>query len=340
MPKLKQILAALSVLLSASAAAQTPLVPSYRVVSRYAGPDGGWDLAAVDPASGRLYVARTEGVMAVDLSTGKVTPNLVASTHGHAALPIPGSTRVISTNGGDDSATIFEGATGQIVARLRVGKNPDAVVYDPATRSLWVMNPGSEDISVVDPAIAKVVDTVPVGGSLELGAADGEGRLYVNVADRGDIAVVDTRARKVLTRFPLKGCDRPTGLAYSPEARLILSACANGVAKLSAPDDGREVASLAIGPRPDGALYDGRRGLAFVPSGGDGTLAVIRLSPTPQISQRLETAKGARTAALDPSTGRLYLPSAQYAPAVGTARPAPVPGSFAVLVVEPQDQPQ
>jgi YVTN family beta-propeller protein len=338
-PAVNCLLVALTLLLLAgAAAAQAPTAPSYRVVSRIAGPDGGWDLASVDAASGRLYVARSEGVMAVDLATGKVTPNLVPSTRGHAALPIPDSTRVLSTSGGANTATIFEGMTGEIVASLAVGKNPDAVAYDPATRTLWVMNPGSGDISVIDPAIAQVVATVAVGGSLELGAADGEGRLYVNVEDQNDVAVIDTRTRQLVTRFPLMGCDRPTGIAYAPDVRLIVSACANGVAKVSAPD-GHEMASLAIGPRPDGALYDAQRHLAFVPSGGDGTLAVIRLSPTPEIIERVETAKGARTAALDPATGRIYLPSAQYAPAIGAARPAALPGSFTVLVVAP-DRPQ
>src|SRR5580658_2176481 len=223
-PAVNCLLVALTLfLLGDAAAAQAPTAPSYRVVSRIAGPDGGWDLAGVDAASGRLYVARSDGVMAIDLATGKVTPNLVPSAHGHAALPIPGSTRVISTSGGANTATIFEGITGQIVANLAVGKNPDAVAYDPATRTLWVMNPGSGDISVVEPATAEVVATVAVGGSLELGAADGEGRLYVNVEDRNDVAVIDTRTRQLVTRFPLTGCDRPSGIAYAPDVRLIVS---------------------------------------------------------------------------------------------------------------------
>jgi len=42
------------------------------------------------------------------------------------------------------------------------------------------------------------------------------------------------------------------------------------------------------------------------------------------------------TAALDPATGRVYLPSAQYLPAVGSERPKMVPGSFRLLVVAPR----
>ena len=331
----KALVAVLSVFLFASAAAgQNVSAPSYKIVSRIAGPDGGWDLLDVDSVRGRLYVARSGGVMAVDLATNTVTPDLVKSLRGHAALAIPGTSQVISTNGGNGTAVIFEGATGRIVATLAVGSKPDALAFDPATNTVWVMNPGSGDISVIDPVAAKVTDTVAVGGSLELAAADGEGRLYVNVEDKNDVAVIDTRSRKLVTRFPLPGCDGPTGLAYIPDAKLILSACKNGVAKFTAAD-GHEVATLSVGARPDGALYDQKRHLAFVPSGGDGTLSIISLSPTPKVIGKVATAKGARTAALDAATGRIYLPSAQYAPPVGNARPSAIPGSFGLLVVAP-----
>ncbi len=331
----KAFVAVLSLFLFArAAAAQNLSASSYKIVSRIAGPDGGWDLLDVDSERGRLYVARSSGVMAVDLATNTVTPNLVKSLQGHAALAIPGTSQVISTNGGNGTAAIFEGTTGQITATLTVGTKPDAIAFDPATKTIWVMNPGSGDISVIDPVAAKVIDTVAVGGSLELGAADGEGRLYVNVEDKNDVAVIDTRSRKLITRFALAGCDGPTGLAYAPDAKLILSACKNGVAKITAAD-GHEVASLTVGARPDGALYDLKRHLAFVPSGGDGTLSIISLTPTPKIIGQVATAKGARTAALDAATGRIYLPSAQYAQPVGTARPSAIPGSFEVLVVAP-----
>lgn len=326
----------LSLMAALAAAATAAATPGYSVTGKIAGPDGGWDLAAVDAAAHRLYVARSTGVMAVDLDSGKVSAGLVPLTRGHGVLPIPGTSRVIATSGGTGQAILFEGATGAVTATLTVGKNPDAVAYDPATKTVWVMNPGSGEISVIDPVAAKVVDTVAVAGGLELGAADGKGRLYVNIEDKNEVAVVDTKARKLLSRFPLKGCDGPTGIVYSAASNQLVSACANGVAIVSAPD-GTQVASLKVGPRPDGAVFDDKRGLAFIPSGGDGTLSVIRLGKTPAVVASVPTAKGARTAAIDVSTGRIYLPSAQYAPAVGTARPAMTPGSFAVLVVSPAE---
>jgi DNA-binding beta-propeller fold protein YncE len=308
--------------------------PSYQLAASIPGPDGGWDLASVDPIAQRLYVARTDGVMGIDLRRGTVTPVMVPSQRGHAAFAIPGTHEIVSTNGASNTALIFDGLTGKVRATIPTGKKPDAVAFDPRTRTEWIMNPDSGSITVIDRASAKVVATVAVPGSLELGVADGEGRLFVNVEDRNEVAVIDTRRRVLLKRFALPGCEGPTGIAYAPDAKLLVSACANGVAVVST-RDGRQVAALAIGPRPDGALYDQRRHVALIPSGGDGTLAVIRLSGTPRVLDRITTAKGSRTAALDPSTGRIYLPAADFAPAVGSDRPKMIPGTFRVLVLQP-----
>lgn len=321
-----------ALVLAALAAAAGP--PAYVVSDRIGGPDGGWDLADVDPAAHRLYVARSNGVMAVDLATGDVTPNLAAFKGGHGVVAVTGTNRVVAASGGSGLAVIFEGNTGKEIASIPAGKNPDAVTYDPATKTVWVFSPGSHDATVIDPVSAKAVATVPIGGLLELGVADGQGRLYVNVEDRNEVVVIDTRARKVLAHHALAGCDGPTGIAYSAKAKLILSAC-DGVAKVTRPD-GTDVATLKIGPHPDGAAFDAARDVALVPTGGDGKLAIIRLSAKPEVLSTTATAIGARTIALDPSTGAVYLHSAKYGLAPATGGRAPMtPGSFSVLVVKP-----
>ena len=162
------------------------------------------------------------------------------------------------TNGNTDNAMILDGRTGRIRVTTPTGKKPDAVAYDPATRTLWVMNAGDGSVTVIDPASGKALATVAVGGSLELGATDGHGKLYVNVEDRNDVAVIDTRARRLVAREPLPGCDGPTGIIYDPATRETVSACANGIAVVLS-DRGVKLAALPIGKRPDGAAFDARR---------------------------------------------------------------------------------
>lgn len=316
------------------AAIAQPAFAAYHVAAQLPAGDGGWDLASVAPADHRLYVARADGVTAIDLATGAATDKLVVGQRVHAALAIPGTHDVISTNGTTNNALLFDGRTGKIRATIPTGTKPDAAVYDPATRTVWIMDPGSGEVTVVDPATAKVVATVAVGGSLELGAADGHGRMYVNVEDKNEVVVLDTRAHKVVSRFPLAGCEGPTGLAFDAAAGQIVSACANGVAIVSS-TDGRQVASLPIGKGADGAAYDPVRHVVLIPAGRDGNVTVIRTGSKPAVTEQIPTAVSARTIAIDPSTGRAYLPSAKLAPAVGNERPKPVPGTFRVLVVSP-----
>src|SRR3954447_9427430 len=322
-------------LLAGSVARAYSAEPHYRIVAQLPAGDGGWDLLSVDPADQRLYVAHGDGVTAIDLRTGKSKDRIVPGQRVHAALAIPGTHDVISTNGETNNATLFDGRTGRVRATIATGTKPDAAAYDPATRTVWIMNPGSGDVTVVDPSAAKVLATVPVGGSLELGAADGRGKLYVNIEDKNEVAVIDTRTRKVLTRFPLGGCEGPTGIAYDPGSREIVSACGeNGVAIVSAPD-GRQIARVPIGKGADGAAVDVKRHVALIPAGRDGNLTIIRLGAKPAVVGQVATAVSARTIAIDPVTGRAYLPSATLAPPLGNERPKPIPGSFRVLVIAP-----
>ena len=308
---------------------------SYHVAGQLPAGDGGWDLASVDPVAQRLYVARPDRVTAIDLRTGKATDRIVPGQRVHAALAIPGTHDVLSTNGESNTATLFDGISGKVRATVPTGTKPDAAAYDPRTRTVWIFNPGSGDVTVIDPTSARVVATVPVGGSLELAVADGRGRLYANVEDRNEVVVIDTVRRKLLSRFALQGCDGPTGIAYDPASREILSACSDNAAAIVSAPDGRQIARLPIGKGADGAVFDERRKVALVPAGRDGTVTLISMGAKPRVVGQVATAVSARTIALDPSTGRAYLPSAMLAPAVGKERPKPVPGSFRVIVVAP-----
>jgi YVTN family beta-propeller protein len=322
-------------ILLASPAHSAASMPHYHVVAQLPAGDGGWDLLSVAPADQRIYVAHGDGVTAIDLQTGKATDHIVAGQRVHAALAIPGTHEVLSTNGETNNALLFDGRTGKIRATVPTGTKPDAAAYDPATKTLWIMNPGSGDITIVDLASAKVVATVPVGGSLEMGEADGRGRLFVNVEDKNEVAIIDTRTRKVVKRVPLAGCDGPTGITIEPGTDEVLSACGGNAVAIVFGRDGRQIAKLLIGKGADGAAYDPIRHLALVPGGRDGTLTAIRLGPKPAVVGTVSTALSARTIAVDPSTGRAYLPCATLAPAPAGERPKPVPGSFRVLVIGP-----
>jgi len=328
--------AALALLMSMQVHAAAP---RFAVLDRISGPDGAWDYTTVDAAARRLYLARDDGAMAMNLETRRITPVLVAGAGVHTVLPVGNSGLLLLTNGRKNTATVYDTTAGKIVHTVPVGQGPDAAAYDPHSHFVAVMNHRGGTVSVVDAAQGKVVRTIPVGGELEFAAASGDGKLFVNVASKGEVAVLDLMAGTVLKRVVMKGCEDPSGLAYDVEAGLVASVCGNGVTKILRGSDLSEVASLKTGAGSDALILDAARHLLFVPAGRDGTLAVVSLEKdkAPTVLQTLKTGEGARLGQLDPKTGRIYLPSAkQGPPKPGSHWPSDVPGTFVLLVVGTQ----
>ena len=304
------------------------------IASRIAGPDGGWDYASVDTASNRLFVARSDGVMTVDLGTGAVTPQLVTVGRTHAVFVVPGTSIGVVTSTVAGGVLLFDARTGVVAATIATGKKPDAAVYDPRTRMIYVMDNAEGTVSIVEPLEHKLTGTVTVGGSLEFAVLDGQGHLFVNVENTGELAMIDLASRKVARRTQLSGCEEPSGLALT-KAGVLISACANNIAKAIDAKSGRALADIAIGRRPDAVIYDAQRDRAYIPGGGDGTLTVIDTAggAAPRAIATIATQKSARLGAVDPRTGKLYLPTARYEAADGSERPKAVPGSFEILVI-------
>ncbi len=306
--------------------------PGMIVSKRIPGPDGGWDYVNVSADGKTMLVSRSDGVMTIDLATGAVNPHLVAAQRTHGAVTVPGSTIGMVTSTTSGGALLFDAGTGAIVADIKTGSKPDAAAYDPATGMLLVMDNAGGGVAVIDPKTKALAGKVPVTGALESAAVDGKGTLYVNVEDKGALAVIDVAKRAVVRTITLTGCEDPGGLALTKQGYLI-SACANGHAKVVEAKSGRLLADIAIGSRPDAVIYDGPRDRAYVPTGGDGALTVIDTTGVPRGIGVVSTQKGSRTGAADPATGNIYLPGARFAAAEAGQRPKAIPGSFEVLVV-------
>ena len=321
--------------------------PAYRIIDRIKIGDGRFDYAVFDDSTNRVYMSRSFTTTVIDVKTNKVS-QLDSAANGHMTLPIPGtSLAVVPRAQGMElpiprdtpgMIRIVDLKTDSVVADLPAGINPDGAVYDPFSKLVFVMNHLSGDSTVVDPVKHAVVATIPVGGTLEFPASDGAGKVFVNVQDQNRIGVIDVKSMKVLGYYPLAGCQAPTGLAYIPGERLLVSACGNGVAKIISADTDNEVASPAIGRGPDAVKYDPIRHVVLIPSGRDGELDIIALADSSNISvvQRLPTQVGCRTGVVDPNTGRFYAVASRPGPVLaGGGRAAPLPGSFEVLVIAP-----
>ena len=297
--------------------------------------DGGWDYASVDAETGTIFVARTDGIDAIDPATRTVR-RLAAANRAHAVLPIPGTTMVLETDGGTDSVRLIDRNSGAVLHSVAVGQKPDAAIWDATRKRAIVINAKSGSISVVDPLTATVTATIQLEPGLEFAALDGRGRLFVNNEETNMLTAVDLDTGKQIANIAMPGCSGPTGLAYAAWADRLVASCET-VAAVVDPATMTFVEALPIGTGPDAVILDDEHRRLFVPAGSTGDIAVIESRAGKlTVTRRIASAKSARTGAYDARTYRLYLPSASFAAPVAPAkRGAPVPGSVKLLVLKP-----
>lgn len=331
-----RLMLALTAAAAATVGAAAASAPTYVAGRQIAGPDGGWDYAKVDPETRKLYVAHGDVVTEIDLANGDAVRSFGAIAKAHAVVPLPGG-RLLVTSAHDNTARLFDTKSGRETARIAVGDDPDAAFYDAATGHAVVMNAKGGTVSVIDVATRAVVRTITLKPGLEYGVLASGDRLFVNNEDANEIETANLATGKVGPTIALAGCQGPTGLALDDKTDRLISACANGKAAMVDAKAQRLVSLLTIGAGPDAAIIDANRRLAFIPCGKDGVLDVIALDAPggAKIVATVKTEPGARTGALDPSDGSLYLPTARFAPPVAGSRPAALPGTFHILAVSP-----
>lgn len=317
----------------ATASVSAPVYSQQRAIAL---PDGRWDLASFDTEHNAVLVARGDSVSVVDVASGLVR-SIGKVAHGHAALAIPGTNLIAVTSGQDDALLLLDRSDGHETAKIAVGKDPDAAIWDPASRHVIVMNAKSGTVSVVDPRTMKVIRSIQVKPALELATMVGPNLLAINDEDANELELVDLASGKTLRPIALTGCDGPTGLAYDPVARLAISSCANGQAALVDMRNRHVIRLLPIGAGPDTVMFDGHRNRFLIPCGRSGTLSVFRVDRHGAIVSEgaIKTEISARTGAIDPVSGRVYLPSARFLQAEAGKRPELVPGSMHLMVLSP-----
>lgn len=319
-----------------------PAPPGYEVSAHYAigGSDAGYDYLKVDAELHRLYVAHSTRVDVLDLPSGTKRGEITGIQGVHGIEIVPDVNKGYTTDGKDRTVTVFDRKTLAVLGKIKpTGVKPDAIGYDPASRRVFAVNGGSTgDLTVIDPRTDSVVTTLAVGGvKLENIGFDGRGHGFVNDEEKSIVHVIDTRSLKKTGEWSLGRCKEPTGMAVDVTRHRIHSVCANEVMAVIDSDDGHLVAEVTIGDGPDGAGIDPRTGRVFS-SNGDGTLDVIeaRGATAYERVQSVTTGPGARTIAVDESTGAVYLPTATFGPApAGGGRRSMVPESFGILVVTP-----
>jgi len=333
-------LSSLTLLITATALAAAG--PGYKVVNTYkVGGDGGWDYLTADASARRLYISRATHVIVLDLDSGKTVGDIADTPGVHGIALAPELGRGFVSNGREGTVSIFDLKTLATSNKVKVGDNPDAILYDPATKRVFTFNGRSKDSTVIDAEKGTVLGTIKLDGKPEFAASDGKGGVWVNIEDKSELVAIDPSKLAVKSTWLLAPCTEPSGLALDRKNRRLFVGCDNKMMAVVNADTGKVLATPAIGEGVDATAFDGETGLAFASCGGDGVLTVVKQDSPDKysVAENVPTQAGARTMALDSKTHKVYVVTAKFGPppAATADNPHPrrsiMPDSFVVLVL-------
>jgi DNA-binding beta-propeller fold protein YncE len=282
----------------------------YQVAKKVALPGaGGWDYLTVDEASRRLYVSHATQVVVLNVDTMEVVGTIsgLSGVHGIAIAPEFG--RGFITAGQTDSVAVFDLKTLNKTAEVKVGKKPDAIVYDPATKRVFAMNGDSESSTAIKAADNQVVGVVKLGGGPEFTIADGKGNVFVNLEDKSELLRIDTKSLRVKDRWPVAPCAAPSSMAFDATNSRLFLGCRSRVMAVVDSNTGKVVASFPIGDKADASVFDATTKIAFT-STGDGHIFGFRQDSPDSYTALpvINTAVGSKTMTMDPKTRMLFVP--------------------------------
>jgi hypothetical protein len=333
------LLPSLALLISATTFAAS--APGYKVIKTYKiGGEGGWDYLKADSAARRLYISRATHVIVLDLDSGKTVGDIPDTQGVHGVALAPELGRGFTSNGRENTVSIFDLKTLSTSSKVKVGDGPDAILYDPATKRVFTFNGHSHDSTAIDATNGTVLGTIKLDGKPEFAASDEKGEVFVNIEDKSELTVIDANKLQVKTSWPVAPCEEPSALSIDKKNRRLFVGCDNKMMAVLDPDSGKVLATPTICEGVDADGFDADAGLAFA-SCGEGVLTVVHEDSADKFSvvETVPTQKGARTMAFDSKTHNVYVVTADFGPppAPTADNPHPrrsiVPDTFVVLVV-------
>jgi len=296
---------------------------------------GGWDYLEVGPVNNRIYVSHGTQVNILDKNTGDSVGVIENTTGVHGITFDLNNQKGFTSNGRLNTVTVFDLNTNKILAQIPAGLNPDAINYEPFSKKIITCNGRGKNLSIIDPVTNTTIDSVDVGGKPEAAVSDGKGKFFVNIEDKNEIVVVDTKTWKVLNHWSIMPGEGPTGLAFDTKTNRLFAGCEKKLMVIDA-IKGTLVSQVLIGDGCDGVAFDPAK-MNIYTSNGEGTLTVIHEDNADKysVTGNIPTKRGARTIALDQQTHLIYLPTAEFEAADPNqkTRPKMIPGTFQVLVL-------
>src|SRR5271167_1223798 len=190
---------------------------------------GGWDYLTVDDANRRIYISHATQVVVLNADSLEIVGTIQGLGGVHGITTVPELNRGFITSGQQDAVVVFDTTNLSKVAEIKVGKKPDAIVYDPASKRIFAMNGDSASSTAIDAATNKVVGTIPLGGGPEFTIADGKGNVFVNLEDRSELLRIDSQSLQVKDRWGVAPCESPSSMAFDAASSRLFLGCRNKV---------------------------------------------------------------------------------------------------------------
>jgi len=331
---------AVSTLFAIAAAAQG----SYHLIKKIPIPgDGDWDYVAADSDARRLYVSHDTEIVVLDLDSGGIVGKISGGPDMHGAAVATEFGRGFISESNPGSVLIFDLKTLAKISEVRVGDDPNGIIYDHLTKRIFTADRGSKRITAIDAKTGKIVGTIDnLGGRTEHLASDEAGHVFLNMQDRNTLLKLDATDLKVMETWSTAPCQAPSSMDMDrTHSRIIIGCRGAGMMIVVDAATGKIVASNPIGGGVDAAEFDPKTGLAYFSTGGDGALYIFRQKTPDQyeLVEKVPTQVGARTMAVDRKTGRIYVAGAELGPRPAPSpenprgRPPVLPGTFSVMVI-------
>jgi len=333
-----------AVLLLGGLALANPPQGGYHLLKKYelGAPPGGkeyWDYITFDASTRRLYISHNTEVKVVDADSGTIIGDIPDLKRVHGIALVPDLGRGFISDGGADEAVVFDVKTLKVTGHIKTGGNPDCILYEPTSKHIFTMNGKSNDATVIDPVTETVVATIPMGGRPEYAVADGKGMIYDNIEDRDEVVALDSHTNTVKAHWPIAPSGGATAMEMDVQHRRLFIGGRNKVLAIMDADTGKVLQTFPIGDGVDTNIYEPETALLFTAT-REGTLHIFH-EDTPDKFSLVETIKtefGARNMALDSKTHKLFIDTADFAPAAAPTteqpkpQPTPVSGTFRLSV--------
>lgn len=275
------------------------------------GVSGRIDHMAIDRNGNRLFIAAlgSNAVEVLDLKTHRIIRSIRDLREPQGICYLGDLNALAVANGGDGTCRIFDASSFRLLHSVDLSEDADNIRFDSA-RGLLAVGAGDGTLAFIDPASGTVRGSVSLAAHPESFQLERDGhRIFVNLPDADQIAVLDRQARKILDTVVPDSARSNFPMALDDFHHRLFVGCRRPARLLAfATDTLRQIASLPVCGDADDLWYDRLTDRIFL-SCGEGFIAVVKASDNGSLrmSEKIPTAPGARTSLYIPEQKTFYL---------------------------------